>query len=46
MKAMRVTLKKLNIPGMIWDYNGSFSLFTGKPTAETLPVCMKDVIGL
>lgn len=46
MKAMRAILQKLGIPGMIWDYNGSFSLFTGKPSAQTLPACMKAAIGL
>jgi endoglucanase len=34
MKAMRAALKKLGIPGMIWDYNGSFSLFAGKPSEK------------
>jgi endoglucanase len=45
IKAMRKTLKTLNIPGMLWDYNGTFSIFTGKPSMETLPECMKDAIG-
>jgi endoglucanase len=45
IKAMRKTLKTLNIPGMLWDYNGTFSIFTGKPAMQTLPDCMKDAIG-
>ncbi|PJJ80449.1 glycoside hydrolase family 5 protein [Mucilaginibacter auburnensis] len=45
IKAMRKTLKTLNIPGMLWDYNGTFSIFTGNPSIETLPDCMKDAIG-
>jgi len=45
IKAMRKTLKTLNIPGMLWDYNGTFSIFTGKPSMQTLPDCMKDAIG-
>jgi endoglucanase len=45
IKAVRAALKRLHIPGMLWDYNGSFSLFTGKPAMNTLPVCMKEAIG-
>jgi len=45
IKAMRTALKRLHIPGMLWDYNGSFSLFAGKPALNTLPVCMKEAIG-
>lgn len=45
IKAVRKALKKLEIPGMLWDYNGSFSLFNGKPAVETLPSCMADAIG-
>ena len=44
IKAVRVALKKLGIPGMLWDYNGSFSIFTGKPSTDNLPACMKDAI--
>ncbi len=43
--AMRKTLKTLNIPGMLWDYNGTFSIFTDKPSIKTLPDCMKEAIG-
>ena len=43
--AMRKTLKTLNIPGMLWDYNGTFSIFTDKPSMQTLPDCMKKAIG-
>lgn len=45
IKAMRLTLKTLNIPGMIWEYNSGFSIFDGKPSMNTLPQCMKDAIG-
>jgi endoglucanase len=45
IKAMRKTLKKLNIPGLMWDYNGTFSIFNGEPSLQTLPDCMKDAIG-
>lgn len=45
IKAMRKTLKTLNIPGMLWDYNGTFSIFTDKPSMQTLPDCMKEAIG-
>ena len=45
IKAMRTALKALNIPGMLWDYNTTFSIFDGKPSVENLPDCMKDAIG-
>jgi len=45
IKAMRQTLKALNIPGMMWDYNGGFSIFDGAPSVATLPGCMQDAIG-
>jgi endoglucanase len=45
IKAMRNALKKVNIPGMMWDYNSAFSIFDGKPSLQTLPDCMKDAIG-
>jgi endoglucanase len=44
IKAMRKALKRLDIPGMLWDYNGTFSLFNGKPAMQTLPSCMRDAI--
>ncbi len=46
IKVVRNTLKTLNIPGMLWDYNGTFSIFTDKPSMQTLPDCMKDALGL
>jgi len=46
IKAVRVALKKLNIPGMLWDYNTNFSIFSGKPAWDTLPVCMKEALGI
>jgi len=45
IKAVRRVLKTLNIPGMLWDYKSTFSIFDGKPSVETLPDCMKDAIG-
>ena len=45
IKAMRRTLKKLNIPGILWDYSGNFSIFNGEPSLKNLPVCMRDAIG-
>jgi endoglucanase len=45
IKAMRRQLKAQNIPGMLWDYNTNFSIFTGTPSLATLPGCMKDAIG-
>ena len=45
IKAMRSALKGLNIPGMLWEYNAGFSIFTGPPSVENLPACMKDAIG-
>lgn len=45
IKAMRHTLKTLNIPGMIWEYNSGFSIFDGKPSMDHLPDCMRDAIG-
>lgn len=44
IKAVRRALKRLEIPGMLWDYNSTFSLFTGKPALETLSSCMMDAI--
>jgi endoglucanase len=45
IKAVRAALKRLDIPGMLWDYNSSFSIFTGKPSMDNLPACMQDAIG-
>jgi endoglucanase len=45
IKAVRLALKKSGIPGMLWDYNGTFSIFTGKPLMDNLPACMQDAIG-
>ncbi|HEX8022839.1 glycoside hydrolase family 5 protein [Mucilaginibacter sp.] len=44
IRAVRRALKKLDIPGMLWDYNSNFSLFDGKPAKENLPLCMQDAI--
>jgi endoglucanase len=45
IKTVRAALKRLGIPGMLWDYNGTFSIFTGKPSLQNLPTCMQDAIG-
>jgi endoglucanase len=45
IKAMRQTLKAMNIPGILWDYNTNFSIFDGYPSVKNLPECMKDAIG-
>lgn len=45
IKAVRETLKALNIPGILWDYNTSFSIFNGAPSIKNLPDCMKNAIG-
>lgn len=45
IKATRLALKILDIPGMLWDYNSSFSIFSGSPSVNNLPDCMKDAIG-
>jgi len=45
IKTVRMALKTLNIPGILWDYNSNFSIFNGSPSVENLPDCMKDAIG-
>jgi endoglucanase len=45
IKAVRQTLKAMHMPGILWDYNSSFSIFEGKPSLANLPDCMKDAIG-
>jgi endoglucanase len=45
IKAVRQTLKAMNIPGILWDYNTNFSIFDGKPSLRNMPDCMKDAIG-
>ena len=45
IKAVRTTLKAYHIPGIIWDYSGTFSIFNGAPSFKNLPDCMKDAIG-
>jgi endoglucanase len=44
IKTVKQALKALQIPGMLWDYNGSFSIFEGKPSMADLPACMKEAI--
>jgi endoglucanase len=45
IKAVRQTLKAMDIPGILWDYNSNFSIFDGDPSVRNLPDCMKDAIG-
>ncbi len=45
ISAVRQALKQLDIPGMLWDYNGNFSIFNGDPSIQNLPDCMKEAIG-
>lgn len=45
LKAIRQSLKKLNIPGIMWEYDSNFSIFNGPPSLANLPDCMKDAIG-
>jgi endoglucanase len=45
IKAIRAVLKKLNIPGVMWEYKDNFSIFSGTPSLQNLPACMKDAIG-
>jgi endoglucanase len=45
IKAVRNTLKTMHIPGILWDYNTTFSIFSGPPSVANLPDCMKDAIG-
>jgi endoglucanase len=45
LKAVKTTLRELNIPGLIWDYNGNFSIFNGPPNVANLSDCMRDAIG-
>lgn len=44
IKAMRKTLKALDIPGIHWDYSNNFSIFNGQPSINNLSACMKDAI--
>jgi len=45
IKTVRSALKELNIPGMLWEYNAGFSIFSGPPSVQNLPGCMRDAIG-
>jgi len=45
VNAVRKSLKILNIPGILWDYNTSFSLFKGPPSIADLSDCMKQALG-
>jgi len=45
IKAVHSALKALNIPGMIWEYNAGFSIFSGPPSIKNLSAGMRDAIG-
>jgi len=45
ISAVRQSLKALNMPSMMWDYSGNFSIFNGTPSVANLPECMKEAIG-
>ncbi|HEK21044.1 glycoside hydrolase family 5 protein [Mucilaginibacter sp.] len=45
IKAVRQNLKQMGIPGILWDYNSNFSIFSGEPSLNNLPDCMKQAIG-
>jgi endoglucanase len=45
IKAVREALKSVKIPGILWDYNANFSIFTGPPSVANLPYCMRNAIG-
>jgi endoglucanase len=44
-KTVRKYLNQLHIPGILWDYNTNFSIFTGEPAMEHLSSEMRDAIG-
>ncbi|GAB3928263.1 glycoside hydrolase family 5 protein [Mucilaginibacter myungsuensis] len=45
IKAVRTSLKQLNIPGILWEYNCNFSIFDGEPSLDNLSTGMKEAIG-
>jgi endoglucanase len=45
IKTVRASLKTLGIPGIMWEYNANFSIFSGPPSIKNLPDCMADAIG-
>ena len=44
IKAVRLTLAQMKIPGILWDYNSNFSIFEGSPSLKNLPDCMKNAL--
>jgi len=44
IKAVRKNLKQMGMPGILWDYNSTFSIFNGPPSLNTLSDCMKQAI--
>jgi endoglucanase len=44
IKAVRKNLKAMNMPGILWDYNTNFSIFSGVPDMNNLSDCMKQAI--
>ena len=46
IKAVKKSLKQLNMPGILWDYNTNFSPFKGAtPSMDNLSDCMKEALG-
>jgi len=46
IKAVRTSLKDLKIPGIMWEYNGNFSPFSGTPSISTLSEGMKQALSV
>jgi endoglucanase len=44
IKTVRKNLKLLGMPGVLWDYNTNFSIFSGQPSISNLSGCMKQAI--
>ena len=44
IRAVKLALAQLKIPGMLWEYNGNFSVFEGKPSLQNLPTCMRQAL--
>ena len=46
IKAVKKSLKHLNIPGILWDYNTNFSPFkNATPAMENISDCMREALG-
>ena len=44
IKTVRKYLKLMDMPGIMWDYNANFSIFSGPPSINNLSDCMKQAI--